>query len=139
VSIAWLRELVELPADDAELAARLTAGGIEVEGTTHLGKGVSGIIVGEVRDTRRHPKADKLTLVDVFDGREVTQVVCGAPNVPAPGEPGRSTRVAWARPGARLPSGLTLSSREVRGVLSPGMLCAEDELGLSTDHGGILL
>ena len=66
-------------------------------------------------------------------------MVCGAPNVPNPGEPGQSPRVVWAKPGATLPSGMTLSVREVRGIPSPGMLCAEDELGLSEDHGGILI
>ena len=71
--------------------------------------------------------------------KEVTQVVCGAPNVPNPGEPGRSPRVLWAKPGATLPNGLVLSVREVRGIPSPGMLCAEDELGLSEDHDGIVI
>ncbi len=134
VSVRWLRELAELPADDAEIARRLTAAGIEVEGEAKIGAGVSGVIVAEVRASRRHPQADKLTLVDVWDGREVTQVVCGAPNVPAPGG-----RVAWARPGATLPGGVTLQAKEVRGILSPGMLCAEDELGLSEAHAGIVI
>src|SRR5262249_25672747 len=97
----------------------------------------TGVVVGEVRASRRHPGADKLTLVDVFDGTAVTQVVCGAPNVPGPGG-----KVAWARPGARLPvegGGFrVLEAREVRGVLSRGMLCAEDELGLGESHAGIL-
>lgn len=141
ISWNWLRELVELPAGlgPREVAARMSVSGVAVDGLTELGKGLAGVIVAEVRGKRPHPKADKLTLVDVFDGREVTQVVCGAPNVPAPAEPGASPRVAWARPGATLPSGMTLSVRDVRGVSSPGMLCAEDELGLSEDHGGIIV
>jgi phenylalanyl-tRNA synthetase beta chain len=144
ISVAWLRELVDLPQEIGwqEIARRLTFAGLEVESASHVGAGLSGAIVAEVRGRRPHPKADKLTLVDVFDGQTVTQVVCGAPNVPAPppGEDGRpGPRVVWARPGARLPSGLVLSTREVRGVPSPGMLCAEDELGLSEDHGGILV
>ncbi|MFO0578572.1 MAG: phenylalanine--tRNA ligase subunit beta [Polyangia bacterium] len=141
ISWNWLRDFVELPPGigPSEVAARLSVSGVAVDGLTEIGKGLSGAIVAEVRGKRPHPKADKLTLVDVFDGNEVTQVVCGAPNVPAPGEPGASPRVVWARPGATLPSGITLSVREVRGVPSPGMLCAEDELGLSEDHGGILL
>lgn len=146
ISVAWLRELVDLPAEIGwqEIARRLTFAGLEVESATHVGAGLSGAIVAEVRGRRPHPKADKLTLVDVFDGQTITQVVCGAPNVPAPvegedGRPGPPVYVVWARPGARLPNGLVLSTREVRGVPSPGMLCAEDELGLSTDHGGILV
>lgn len=143
ISLNWLRELVDLPGQVGigwqDLATRLTLAGIEVEGVTHVGAGLSGAVVAEIRGKRRHPKADKLTLVDVFDGQQVTQVVCGAPNVPEPGEVGRSTRVVWARPGATLPSGACLGERDVRGIVSPGMLCAEDELGLSEDHGGILL
>jgi phenylalanyl-tRNA synthetase beta chain len=141
VSWNWLRELVKLDdgvsAEDA--AARLSSAGVAVDAVTAVGSGISGVIVAEIRGKRPHPNAAKLTLVDVFDGKEVTQVVCGAPNVPEPGAPGRSPRVAWARPGAKLPSGIELGVREVRGIPSPGMLCAEDELGLSTDHAGIIL
>src|SRR5262245_4733762 len=134
-SVRWLGELVSgLDATAGEIAARLTAAGLEVEGESRLAEGLSGVIVAEVRGSRKHPGAEKLTLVDVWDGREVTQVVCGAPNVPAPGG-----KVAWARPGATLPSGITLAAKEVRGILSPGMLCAEDELGLSEEHAGIII
>ena len=148
ISWNWLRELVQLPSDALpadplaaarEVEKRLIRRGVAVDAVVPVGIGLSGAIVAEVRGKRPHPKADKLTLVDVFDGQTVTQVVCGAPNVPAAGEPGSSPRVVWAKPGATLPSGLTLSVREVRGIPSPGMLCAEDELGLSSDHGGILI
>ncbi|MBL9003983.1 MAG: phenylalanine--tRNA ligase subunit beta [Myxococcales bacterium] len=148
ISWNWLRELVQLPAGvlpvdpvaaAREVEKRLIRRGVAVDAVVPVGVGLSGAIVAEVRGKRPHPKADKLTLVDVFDGQTVTQVVCGAPNVPAPGEPGTSPRVVWAKPGATLPSGLSLSVREVRGIPSPGMLCAEDELGLSSDHAGILI
>ncbi len=148
ISWNWLRDLVQLPAGvlpadplaaAREVERRLTRRGVAVDGLTPVGIGLSGAIVAEVRGKRPHPKADKLTLVDVFDGQALTQVVCGAPNVPTPGEPGSAPRVVWAKPGATLPNGLTLSVREVRGIPSPGMLCAEDELGLSSDHGGILI
>lgn len=140
VSWNWLRELVKLDGISAEdAAARLSSAGVAVDALTTISAGLSGAVVAEIRGKRPHPKADKLTLVEVFDGHGVTEVVCGAPNVPAPGEPGRSPRVVWARPGAHLPSGLTLAVREVRGIASPGMLCAEDELGLSSDHAGIVI
>ncbi|HNN92038.1 MAG TPA: phenylalanine--tRNA ligase subunit beta [Pseudomonadota bacterium] len=148
ISWNWLRELVKLPASLSsapvleaakEVEARLIRRGVAVDALIPVGVGLSGAIVAEIRGKRPHPKADKLTLVDVFDGQAVTQVVCGAPNVPAAGEPGQSPRVIWAKPGATLPNGLTLSVRDVRGIPSPGMLCAEDELGLSGDHGGIVL
>ncbi len=143
ISWNWLRELVDLPAElgPKEVAARLGLCGVAVDGIHPVGVGLSGAIVAEVVAKRPHPKADKLTIVTVFDGQSETEVVCGAPNVPSPGEGGREKRprVVWARPGATLPSGMTLSVREVRGIPSPGMLCAEDELGLSEDHGGILV
>ena len=141
VSWNWLCELLDIPSgiSPQAVADRLSVSGVAVDAIHPIGKNLSGAIVAEVRGKRPHPKADKLTLVDVFDGKEVTQVVCGAPNVPNPGEPGQSPRVVWAKPGATLPSGMTLSVREVRGIPSPGMLCAEDELGLSEDHGGILI
>ena len=67
-------------------------------------------------------------------GGAATQVVCGAPNVP---EAGR--KVLWAQIGATLPGGLTLAAKPVKGIVSPGMLCAEDELGLGDDHAGIIV
>jgi phenylalanyl-tRNA synthetase beta chain len=134
-SLNWLWQLAggsgEPPA--ADVATLLTDGGMEVEAAERVGD-FSGVVVAEVRAARRHPKAEKLTLVEVFDGAGTTEVVCGAPNVPAAGG-----KVAWARPGARLPDGRVLEAREVRGVVSPGMLCAEDELGLGSSHEGILL
>jgi phenylalanyl-tRNA synthetase beta chain len=110
--------------------------GIEVETITNLGAGFTGVVVAEVVGVRPHPSADKLRLVDVITapGGAATQVVCGAPNVPAPGG-----RVLWAQPGATLPGGLTLATKPVKGVDSPGMLCAEDELGIGDDEAGIIV
>ena len=135
VSLRWLRELATLPAaiDDDEIARRLTGAGLEVEGRTRVGN-FSGVVVAEVRGKRPHPDASSLTLVDVLAGGEVTQVVCGARNVPEAG-----ALVVWAQPGARLPDGRVLEPRAIRGVTSPGMLCASDELGLGEDHSGIII
>lgn len=135
---SWLLELCDLDKQPTveEGARALTRGGLEIEGMTNLGAGFSGVVVAEVVGKQPHPQADKLTLVDVITARggAATQVVCGAPNVPAPGR-----RVVWAQIGATLPGGLTLAAKPVKGVVSPGMLCAEDELGLSEDHGGIIV
>jgi phenylalanyl-tRNA synthetase beta chain len=87
-----------------------------------------------VLSIRPHPKADKLRIVRVSAGSREEDVVCGAPNVPPPGN-----RVCWAQPGARLPGGKTLEAREVRGVMSPGMLCSEPEMGLGEQGDGILI
>ncbi len=135
---SWLLELCDLDKQPTveEGARALTRGGLEIEGMTDLGAGFSGVVVAEVVGKQPHPQADKLTLVDVIteSGGTATQVVCGAPNVPAPGR-----RVLWAQIGATLPGGLTLSAKPVKGIVSPGMLCAEDELGLGDDHGGIIV
>src|SRR5690349_1380205 len=135
---SWLLELCDLDRQPtAEEGARaLTRGGIEIEGITNLGAGFTGVVVAEVVGKRPHPDANKLTLVDVITERNgaATQVVCGAANVP---EPGR--KVLWAQVGATLPGGLTLAAKPVKGVVSPGMLCAEDELGLGDDHAGIIV
>ncbi len=112
----------------------MTGQGLEVEGIDAKGRELSGVVVAEVLDIRPHPKADKLRIVRVRAGSREEDVVCGAPNVPPPGN-----RVCWAQPGARLPGGKTLEAREVRGVMSPGMLCSEPEMGLGEQGDGILI
>jgi phenylalanyl-tRNA synthetase beta chain len=134
---SWLKELCELPDGvDAERAATvLTGAGLEVESVESVGGEFSGVVIAEVASKRKHPDADKLTLVDVIDASGfATEVVCGAPNVPEPGG-----RVLWARPGARLPGGFDIARREIKGVVSAGMLCSESELGLGDDHDGIIV
>jgi phenylalanyl-tRNA synthetase beta chain len=136
VSFNWLRELVELkPGVTADsVADKLTLVGLEVESVERRGRDVAGVLVAEVRGQRPHPGSDKLSLVRVVAGGNEEEVVCGARNVPAPGG-----KVAWAPPGATLPGGVKLAKREVRGVMSPGMLCSEVELGISEQGDGILI
>src|SRR3954470_8192044 len=139
---SWLLELCDLDRQPtAEEGARaLTRGGLEIEGMTNLGAGFTGLVVAEVVGKRPHPQAEKLTLVDVITerGGAATQVVCGANNVPAPGR-----KVLWAQVGAVLPQAgggtITLGAKPVKGIVSPGMLCAEDELGLGEGHEGIIV
>src|SRR3954471_1424846 len=99
---SWLLELCDLDKQPTveDGAAALTRGGLEIEGMTNLGAGFTGVVVAEVVGKQPHPQAEKLTLVDVITekGGAATQVVCGAPNVPAPGR-----RVLWAQIGAELP------------------------------------
>jgi phenylalanyl-tRNA synthetase beta chain len=140
VSFNWLRELVELPpgVTAASAGERLTLAGLEVEAIERRGREVRGVQVAEVRGVRPHPGAEKLSIVRVRvragDGAVEEEVVCGAPNVPPP-----TGLVAWAPPGASLPGGRTLDRREIRGVMSPGMLCSEAELGISDASEGILI
>ncbi|MDX2021795.1 MAG: phenylalanine--tRNA ligase subunit beta [Deltaproteobacteria bacterium] len=134
ISFNWLRDfLPTLPRDPVQVAADLTRLGFEVEGTTHLGRGLSGLLVAEVLAYRPHPQASKLRIVTVKAGARTDEVVCGAANVPEPGG-----KVCWAPPGATLP-GFTMAAKEIRGVMSPGMLCSEEELGLAPSADGILI
>jgi phenylalanyl-tRNA synthetase beta chain len=116
------------------VAQKLTLAGLEVESIDRRGRDVRGVVVAEVLGKRPHPGAEKLSIVRVRAGGGEEEVVCGAPNVPAPGG-----LVAWAPPGATLPGGRTLERKEVRGVSSPGMLCSEVELGMSDAGDGILI
>lgn len=136
ISFNWLRELVALPAgaDANAVAERLTLSGLEVESVERRGREVRGVRVAEVRAVRPHPDAAKLRIVRLTIGEGEEDVVCGAPNVPGPGG-----RVAWAPPGAVLPGGVTLGRKEIRGVLSPGMICSEKELGIGEGVDGILI
>src|SRR4029079_9121160 len=122
-----------------ELAARLSVTTAEVEGIERRGvadvDGNLGLFrVGRVLDAVKHPNADRLQLcqVDVGEG-EPRQIVCGAWNF------GAGATVAVALPGAVLPNGLQLEQRKVRGELSDGMILAEDEVELGSDHTGIML
>ena len=133
IPLSWLREYVDFDDDAAGLANKLTFSGIEVEGIDAVRTGLDDVIVAEIIDVREHPGADRLTLCTVNDGTADLQVVCGADNVRA------GDKAAFAPCGCKLPSGMKIKKAKVRGEESFGMLCAEDELGLSDDHDGIYL
>ena len=139
VPVSWLRDYVPMDMPLEELATRLSISTAEVDGIER--RGVSDedgnlalFRVGKVVEAEKHPNADRLQLcrVDVGEG-EPRQIVCGAWNFAA------GATVAVALPGAVLPEGLKLDSRKVRGELSDGMILAEDEVDLGTDHSGIML
>ncbi len=134
-SARWLRELLQNPdLPTHEIARLLTKGGLEVEGITPQGVGLSHVVIAEVRSKRPHPKKDRVTLVTVYDGAAEHEIVCGASNVPA-----RGGRVLMAKVGASLPNGITIAPRDVGGVTSSGMLCSEAELNLGSDADGIVV
>jgi phenylalanyl-tRNA synthetase beta chain len=133
VPLSWLKDYVDIDLSPKDVAALLTFSGTEVEGVVTLGGDFTGIVVGEVLSVARHPNADRLTVCQVSNGAETVTVVCGAPNVAV------GAKVPLAPIGVTLPSGLKIKKAKVRGVESFGMLCAEDELGLSGDHGGLML
>ena len=139
LSYRWLSEMVDLSeTPPSVLKQRLTFHTAEIEGQEEIGRGLEAVLTGRVVAVRPHPNADKLRLCTVEAGGEPIEVVCGAPNV-AEGQV-----IAYAPEGATLPGGegeepFTLEAREIRGVLSRGMICSEREMGLGEDHDGILV
>jgi phenylalanyl-tRNA synthetase beta chain len=135
VPLEWLHDYVRPDLDVRELATRLALTGTEVDRLHRHGvAALDAFVVGRVLEAGPHPDADRLTVcrVAVAEGEE-TEIVCGAPNVAA------GQTVAVARPGAIMPDGTTLAKAKLRGVVSDGMILAEDELGIGTDHAGIMV
>jgi phenylalanyl-tRNA synthetase beta chain len=135
VPLHWLHEYCRPECSAAALAERLDMTGTKVERV--LRHGVlrpEAFVVGRVLDARAHPDAERLRVcrVDVGAG-DPAQIVCGAPNVAA------GQTVAVARPGAVMPDGSELAAATLRGVVSEGMILAEDELAIGTDHSGIVV
>jgi phenylalanyl-tRNA synthetase beta chain len=118
---SWLRGFCSPRLSGRQLADKLTMSGIEVETYEPVGPTFGGAVVGEVLSVEKHPNADKLVVCKVKAGKDTLQVVCGAPNV---------------RVGIKAP--LKTGAKEIRGVLSQGMLCSARDLGLSDDHSGVL-
>jgi phenylalanyl-tRNA synthetase beta chain len=132
VTYSWLKEYVPL-APPAELAEQLTLAGLEVESVTPVAPPFSGVVVGQVLESGRHPDAEKLSLCQVTtDGQNRLQIVCGASNVRA------GLKVAVAMVGARLPKDVVIKRAKLRGQESNGMLCSARELGLGDEHEGIM-
>jgi phenylalanyl-tRNA synthetase beta chain len=133
VSLQWLRELLDVGLAPADLADKLTMGGLEVEEITPVAGDFSGIVVAHVKSVAPHPNADKLRVTEVDAGTgETLTIVCGAPNVAA------GQKVPCALVGAKLP-GMEIRKAKLRGVESSGMLCSARELGLSDEHEGLLV
>lgn len=132
--LSWLEDYIRLKDSPQKLAERLTLAGIEVESISRPGDGLSGVVVGQILKIEKHPSADKLQVTEVSIGKgQPLRIVCGATNI-AVGQ-----KVPVALVGTTLPHGLTLERRPIRGIVSEGMLCAEDELGLGSDHSGIIV
>ena len=139
VPVSWLREYVDFDVPVEELAQRLVITSCEVDrivtrGVSDLDGNLANYRVGRVLEAGKHPNADRLQLCRVDVGEaEPRQIVCGAWNF------GAGATVAVALPGAILPDGRTLGEAKLRGETSSGMILAEDELELGTDHSGIML
>ncbi|MBX2819725.1 MAG: phenylalanine--tRNA ligase subunit beta [Rhodothermaceae bacterium] len=144
LSYNWLKDYVDHQLQPEELSDLLTMSGLEVEGVEVIGNSMEGVVVGHVLSVSRHPNADRLSccVVDVA-GEEPLPIVCGAPNVAA----GQRVPVATVGTRLMLPGRenpdekveVKIKKSKIRGEESRGMICAEDELGLSDNHDGIMV
>lgn len=131
--ISWLADYVDFDLSPEELADKLTFSGTEVESIDIVGCEYRGLVVGEILKIDQHPSADRLRLCLVSNGTQELPVVCGADNFEV------GDKAPFAGVGVELPGGIKIKQARIRGEVSEGMLCAEDELGLSDDHSGIMI
>ena len=141
VSLNWLKNYIDLDLPVEEISQILTAIGLEVEGVKEVESipgGLAGLVVGNVIECGQHPNADRLSLTKVDVGGEAPlQIVCGAPNVAA----GQKVIVATIGTTLYPTTGepFKIKKGKIRGELSEGMICAEDEIGLGSGHDGIIV
>ncbi|MBF90638.1 MAG: phenylalanine--tRNA ligase subunit beta [Flavobacteriales bacterium] len=140
ISYNWLKQYINVDLDPNKLAQLLTDTGLEIEGIETVERvkgGLKGVVIGEVLTKEQHPNADRLSVTTVNVGADKPlHIVCGAPNVAA------GQKVPVATIGTVMYSGddsFKIKKGKIRGEVSEGMICAEDELGLGTDHDGIMI
>jgi len=138
-TLSWLKEYVEFDMSPEELAHSLTMGGLEVEAVEYQGKGLDSIVAAEILETRPHPGADKLQLCIVTDGERNYDIVCGATNMKAGDKVALAKIGAHLPPGPKFPEGLKIKKAKIRGEVSEGMLCAENEIGIGQESEGIMI
>ncbi|MEP0807531.1 MAG: phenylalanine--tRNA ligase subunit beta [Chloroflexota bacterium] len=170
IPLSWLKEYIDLDGLSVEeIARKLTLAGLEVDEIKYVGLPMpddregerhefktsglawdrSKIVVAEIREVKPHPNADRLTLLDLFDGEKEQVVLTGAPNIfhlKGAGKLPKPLKVAYAKEGATIYDGhadglvlTTLKRAKIRGVESYSMVCSEKELGISEEHEGIIL
>ena len=168
--ISWLKDFIDLDGITVEdIARKLTLAGLEVDEILYAGlamptygagekhefktNGIAWdkekIVVAEIREVKEHPNADKLTLLDLYDGQQEQVVLTGAPNIfhlKGTGKLPKPIKVAYAKEGATIYDGhadglvlTTLKRAKIRGVDSYSMVCSEKELGITEEHEGIIL
>ncbi|WP_338765684.1 phenylalanine--tRNA ligase subunit beta [Bernardetia sp. ABR2-2B] len=141
ISLSWLKKYIQLEESAEKIAEYLTETGLEVEGIEtfeQIKGGLKGFVVGEVMTCEQHPNADRLRVTTVDIGKEENlHIVCGAPNI------AKGQKVIVATIGTMLypkeGEPFKIKKGKIRGEVSEGMVCAEDELGLGTEHDGILV
>jgi phenylalanyl-tRNA synthetase beta chain len=134
ISLNMISKITDISGISAEdLAHRLTMSTAEIESIHHMNAHFSSIVTAKILDVKKHPGADKLTLVDLDAGIEKLRVVCGAPNHKT------GDIVPLAKVGTKFSEEFEIKKSKIRGEESNGMLCSEKELGLSEDHSGIMI
>ncbi|HSX38967.1 MAG TPA: phenylalanine--tRNA ligase subunit beta [Chlamydiales bacterium] len=131
VPLSLIQSFIDIDLPAAQIASLLTFLGIEVDAIENEHPSFAGVVAAEILSCAPHPNASKLQIAQVSDGKEILQIVCGAPNC----RPGMKS--ALAPPGTLL-QGKKIEKVEIRGVTSSGMLCSEDELGIAAINDGII-
>ncbi|WP_400261113.1 hypothetical protein ACFX5U_14180 [Sphingobacterium sp. SG20118] len=140
ISYKWLNDHIDIDKKPEELSLILTNVGLEVEVldvVQSIPGGLEGLVIGEVKSCNQHPNADKLKVTTVDIGQaDLLHIVCGAPNVAV----GQKVIVATVGSTVHPVSGepFKINKSKIRGEVSEGMLCGEDEVGLGTSHAGIV-
>ncbi|MBT3412123.1 MAG: phenylalanine--tRNA ligase subunit beta, partial [Halieaceae bacterium] len=132
ISEQWLREWVSPEISTEDLAHQITMAGLEVDAIDPVAGEFTGVLVAEILSAQQHPDADKLRICEVSTGAETVQIVCGAPNARA------GLKAPLATVGGVLPGNFKIKKAKLRGAESVGMLCAEQELGLSDASDGLM-
>ena len=141
ISVNWLKTLIDIDKSPQQIADLLTSSGLEVEGLEtfeSIKGGLKGLVVGQVTECVKHPDADRLSITKVNIGSgQIISIVCGAPNVAL------NQKVIVATVGTTLypikGDSFEIKKSKIRGILSEGMICAEDEIGLGLSHDGIIV
>ncbi len=131
-TIEWLSDFVDIDLEVHKLADLLTMSGLEVEATERLGEGLEKILVGEILEVTPLSGAEGLTVSKVAAGGSPVTIVSSAPNIRV------GLKAPLALPGVRLPGGIEVGTRAFGGIESAGVLLAEDEMGLTADHSGVM-
>ena len=141
IALNWLKNYINITQSPEELSETLTNTGLEVEGMEEIETvpgGLKGLVIGEVKTCKKHPNADKLSVTTVDIGEaEPVQIVCGAPNVAV----GQKVVVATVNSTLypKPDESFQIKKSKIRGEVSMGMICAEDEIGMGASHDGIMV
>ncbi len=139
VSLNWLKNYIELKSTPEELANTLTMAGLEVEEITTRGVIPSGVVVAKIVSREKHPNSDHLSVCQVdAGGGNILQIVCGAPNCDA-GNVVPLATIGTVFPDPEGGKDFVISKCRLRGIESFGMMCSERELGISDEHGGLMI